>query len=197
MTKQEVLQGALALNCSDKKYTVTVEDDKIIIEVKYRGSRVRESTFRCIAQLKDDKTYTESTCNYDGYCRQYGVRKKAVSYCWDGSKEVFDSEEIKKVLRDYLESCGYKKTKNTLMLALCITIPVVAILPQHRNKGFGKILLKQLIENLITSAISGSWELKELNVSCDSDSLPSVKMYKAVGFSEEYSYPQAYLPKQK
>lgn len=75
-------------------------------------------------------------------------------------------------------------------------IPVVAILPQHRNKGFGKILLKQLIENLITSAISGGWELKELNVSCDSDSIPSVKMYKAVGFSEEYSYPQAYLPKQ-
>ncbi len=124
MTKQEVLQGALALNSSDKKYTVTVEGDKIIIETKYRGTRVRESTFRCIAHLKADNTYTESTYDFDGYRQQYGVRKKAISYCLDGSKQTFDSEEIKKVLRNYLESCGYKRTKNTLKLALCIAIPV-------------------------------------------------------------------------
>ena len=117
MTKQEVLQGALALNCSDKKYTITVEGDKIIIETKYRGTRVRESTFRCIAQLKNNKTYTE----------QYGVRKKAVSYCLDGSKEVFDSEEIKKVLRDYLDSCGYQRIVNKKLIALCISIPIVVI----------------------------------------------------------------------
>ena len=117
MIKQEVLQGALALNCSDKRYTITVEGDKIIIETKYRGTRVRESTFRCIAQLKNNKTYTE----------QYGVRKKAVSYCLDGAKEVFDSEEIKKVLRDYLDSCGYQRIANKKLIALCISIPVVVI----------------------------------------------------------------------
>ena len=128
MTKQEVLQGALKLNGSDKKYTVTVEGDKIIIETKYCGSRMRESTFRCIAKLKDDRTYTETTSDFDGYRTQYGVRKKAVSYCLDGSKEVFDSEETKKVLRDYLKGCGYKKSKNTLALVLCITIPAVAAL---------------------------------------------------------------------
>ncbi len=127
MTKQEVLQGALALNSSDKKYAVTVDGDKIIIEIKYRGSRMRESTFRCIAHLKDDKTYTESTCDFDGYRKQYGVRKKAVSYCLDGSKEVFDSEEIKKVLRDYLDSCGYQRIVNKKFIALCISIPVVVI----------------------------------------------------------------------
>jgi hypothetical protein len=127
MTKQEVLQGALALNCSDKKYTITVEGDKIIIETKYRGTRVRESTFRCIAQLKDNKTYTETTYDFDGYRKQYGVRKKAVSYCLDGSKEVFDSEEIKKVLRDFLDSCGYQRVANKKLIALCISIPVVVI----------------------------------------------------------------------
>lgn len=127
MTKQEVLQGALALNCSDKKYTITVEGDKIIIETKYRGSRMSESTFRCIAHIKDDKTYTESTYDFDGHRRQYGVRKKTVSYCLDGSKEVFDSEEIKKVLRDYLDSCGYRKIVNKKLIALCICIPVAVI----------------------------------------------------------------------
>jgi hypothetical protein len=127
MTKEEVLQGALALNGSDKKYTVTVEGDKIIIETKYRGTRIRESTFRCIAHLKDDKSYTESTCDFNGYRKQYGVRKKAVSYCLDGSKEVFDSEEIKKVLRDYLDSCGYQRIANKKLIALCISIPVAII----------------------------------------------------------------------
>lgn len=131
MTKQEVLQGALALNCSDKKYTITVEGDKIIIETKYRGTHVRESTFRCIAHIKDDKTYTESTYDFDryrnGYRKQYGVRKKTVSYCLDGSKEVFDSEEIKKVLRDYLDSCGYQRVVNKKLIALCVSIPVVVI----------------------------------------------------------------------
>ncbi len=127
MTKQEVLQGALALNGSDKKYTVTVEGDKIIIETKYRGTRIRESTFRCIAHLKDDNSYTESTCDFDGYRKQYGVRKKAVSYCLDGSKEVFDLEEIKKVLRDYLDSCGYQRIANKKLIALCISIPVAII----------------------------------------------------------------------
>lgn len=127
MTKEEVLQGALALNGSDKKYTVTVEGDKIIIETKYRGTRIRESTFRCIAHLKGDKSYTESTCDFDGYRKQYGVRKKAVSYCLDGSKEVFDSEEIKKVLRNYLDSCGYQRIANKKLIALCISIPVAII----------------------------------------------------------------------
>lgn len=127
MTKQEVLQDALALNGSDKKYTVTVEGDKIIIETKYRDTRTRESTFRCIAHLKDDKSYTESTCDFDGYRKQYGVRKKAVSYCLDGSKEVFDSEEIKKVLRDYLDSCGYQRIANKKLIAFCISIPVAII----------------------------------------------------------------------
>ena len=127
MTKQEVLQGALALNCSDKKYTITVEGDKIIIETRYHGTRVRKSTFRCIAQLKDNKTYTETTYDFDGYRKQYGFQKKAVSYCLDGSKEAFDSEEIKKVLRDYLDSCGYQRVVNKKLIALCISIPVVVI----------------------------------------------------------------------
>lgn len=127
MTKQEVLQGALALNESDKKYAVTVEDDRIIIETKYRGTRMRESTFRCIAHLKDDKTYTETTYDFDGYRKQYGVRKKAWSFS-DGENKVFDSEEIKKVLRNYLYSCGYQRVANKKLIALCVSISVAVMI---------------------------------------------------------------------
>lgn len=71
-------------------------------------------------------------------------------------------------------------------------VPIVAILKKHRHKGFGKTLLKNLVDSLLTSAISGGWGLKELNASCDSDNIASVNMYTSNGFSESYSYPQAY-----
>ena len=74
-------------------------------------------------------------------------------------------------------------------------VPIVAILKKHRNYGFGKILLKQLVDNLLTSAITGGWVLKELNARCDSDNISAVSMYNAIGFTEQYTYPQAYHSK--
>ena len=73
-------------------------------------------------------------------------------------------------------------------------IPLVAILKKHRNNGFGKMLLKRAVDSLLSSAISGGWKLKELNASCDSDNITALGMYTANGFSEKYSYPQAYHP---
>lgn len=74
-------------------------------------------------------------------------------------------------------------------------VPIVAILKKHRNYGFGKMLLKQLVDNLLTSAITSGWTLKELNASCDSDNMAAVSMYTSIGFKEDYTYPQAYRPK--
>ena len=122
MTKQEVLQGALALNGCDKKFTVTVDSDKIIIEAKCRDVSERETTFCYTACLKDNKTYT-----FVGYRKQNEVRTKTASCCSEESKEVLDSEEIKKVLRDYLRSCGYKKATNKKLIALCISILIVVV----------------------------------------------------------------------
>jgi ribosomal protein S18 acetylase RimI-like enzyme len=73
-------------------------------------------------------------------------------------------------------------------------VPIVAILKKHRNYGFGKILLKHLVDSLLTSAITGGWALQELNASCDSDNISAVNMYTSNGFTEEYTYPQAYHP---
>lgn len=75
-------------------------------------------------------------------------------------------------------------------------IPIAAILKKHRNYGFGKALLKKLTENLLTTAITKGWTLKEINASCDSDNNASVNMYQSAGFTQKYDYPQAYLPKQ-
>ena len=74
-------------------------------------------------------------------------------------------------------------------------VPIVAILKKYRNLGLGKNMLKHLLDDILNSAISQGWALKELNASCDADNESAVKMYKAIGFTEEYTYPQAYHPK--
>lgn len=74
-------------------------------------------------------------------------------------------------------------------------IPLVGILKHHRNQGFGKLLLKSLTESLISVSLTTGREISEINASCDSDSISAVSMYEAVGFTSEYSYAQAYLPK--
>ena len=122
MTKQEVLQGALALNGSDKKYTVTVEDDKITIQSKYSANATgtRTGIFRCVAHLNDDNTYVETHSDTDGRRKGFGKVVKvqrSISFTFGGGdgtvkveRENFNSENIKKVLRNYLKSCGYKRT---------------------------------------------------------------------------------------
>ena len=73
-------------------------------------------------------------------------------------------------------------------------VPIVAILKKHRGLGYGKYMLKALLDDILNAAISEGWALKELNASCDADNMAAVGMYKAIGFTEEYTYPQAYHP---
>ena len=122
MTKQEVLQGALTLNGSDKQYTVTVESDTITIQSKFSANATgtRTGTFRCVAHLNDDNTYVETHSARDGRRSQFGkvVKvQKSISFTFGGGsdtveveKESFNSEAIKKILREYLDGCGYKRT---------------------------------------------------------------------------------------
>lgn len=122
MTKQEILQGALALNGDDKKYTVTIGEDRIIIEAKYaaNATHTRDATFRCIAHLNDDNTYVETHTDHEGRRSRFGKAvkvQKSISFTFGGEnnsvkvkEETFNSEDIKKVLREYLDSCEYKRT---------------------------------------------------------------------------------------
>lgn len=73
-------------------------------------------------------------------------------------------------------------------------IPLVAIDKKYRGKGYSKILLKNTVENIVNSAMNLGWELLEVNASVDTDNFSAIKMYRTVGFKEDYSYPQAYKP---
>ena len=148
MNIQEVLQGALALNGDDKKYSITVEGDKIITTVKWMDAvffapdsvtdEVRQ--FKFIAKINDNNTWLEideskavkKSAGIGGLSMNYSSFKgKEISFNKtigigknreDGSVGVikieFNSEEYKKPVSEYLASCGYKKTNNGFFASL-------------------------------------------------------------------------------
>ena len=73
-------------------------------------------------------------------------------------------------------------------------IPAAAVLKKHRNKGLSKLMLKNAMFDLVNKVIAAGSLLKEVNVSCDAACEPAYKMYLSAGFSQDYTYPTAYLP---
>lgn len=70
-------------------------------------------------------------------------------------------------------------------------IPIVGLLKEHCGKGFGEILLHNSVKHLLTNE---SLSLDEVNASTETDNYPALKMYRRLGFKEDYYYPQAFRP---
>lgn len=73
-------------------------------------------------------------------------------------------------------------------------IPLFAIRKSHQGKGLSKFLLKKSVEKLIEWADSGEKPILEVNTTTETNNYQALKMYRNVGFKEDYNYPQAYLP---
>lgn len=73
-------------------------------------------------------------------------------------------------------------------------VPIFAIAPEHQGKGLSKHLLKRSIETLLDLVKTGKREFTEVNTTTETDNYQALKMYRHIGFKEDYCYPQAYLP---
>lgn len=73
-------------------------------------------------------------------------------------------------------------------------IPLVGIIPEHRGLGLSEVMLKQAVEEIIKMNRQNVLSVDTLNVSTDFDNEPAIKMYKQMGFTVTYTYPQAFLP---
>ena len=73
-------------------------------------------------------------------------------------------------------------------------VPIFAITPEHQGKGLSKHLLKQSVSTLLEWNKSGKREFTEINTTTETDNYQALKMYRHVGFKEDYAYPQSYLP---
>jgi ribosomal protein S18 acetylase RimI-like enzyme len=76
-------------------------------------------------------------------------------------------------------------------------IPLVAINKEYRGKGYSEHLLKRSVGMIREYVASGTRNFTEVNVTTETDNYGALKMYRNVGFKEDYSYTQAYLPMAK
>ncbi len=73
-------------------------------------------------------------------------------------------------------------------------IPLVAINKEYRGKGYSEHLLKRSLGVIKTWVDNGAHDFTEVNVTTETDNYGALKMYRNVGFKEDYSYTQAYMP---
>lgn len=75
-----------------------------------------------------------------------------------------------------------------------VNIPLVGILEEHQGKGLSTIMLKHSIDYVINAIDECNVPISEINTTTETNNLQAFRLYKNLGFIEDYSYPQAYLP---
>ena len=76
-------------------------------------------------------------------------------------------------------------------------IPLVAINKDFRGNGYSEHLLSRTVGMIRNSVRAGNAPYREINVTTSTDNYSALKMYRRIGFREDYSYTQAYLPSSK
>ena len=72
-------------------------------------------------------------------------------------------------------------------------IPLVGIEKEHRGHGFSELLLNRTVKTIVDWTKLGERVFSEVNVTTETNNYKALKMYRKIGFREDYCYPQAYL----
>lgn len=70
-------------------------------------------------------------------------------------------------------------------------VPIIGMGKEHCSKGLGEAMLYNTVKSLTDKHLS---MLSEVNASTETDNYPALKMYRRLGFKEDYYYTQAYKP---
>lgn len=73
-----------------------------------------------------------------------------------------------------------------------VNIPLVGISNEHQGKGLSTIMLKRSMDEIINNRVMSN--VTEINTTTETNNLQALRLYKNLGFIEDYSYPQAYMP---
>lgn len=75
-----------------------------------------------------------------------------------------------------------------------VNIPIVGICEEHQGKGLSTIMLKHSMDYIIKAVERYGTPITEINTTTETNNLQALRLYKNLGFLEDYSYPQSYLP---
>ena len=73
-------------------------------------------------------------------------------------------------------------------------IPIVAIKKEHQGRGLSKEMLKRSMTAIVDDVQKGKSSIVEVNTCTETNNFQALKLYRNIGFKEDYSYPQSYLP---
>lgn len=127
----------------------------------------------------------------------YDTRYKSIEGVTDIINKVTESiygeflPEATSVLLYEEKPCGFAFANITG--GKIANIPLVAIEKNHRGNGFSSLLLNRTIKTMADWTKLGQRDLSEVNVTTETNNYKALKMYRKIGFREDYCYPQAYL----
>ena len=75
-----------------------------------------------------------------------------------------------------------------------VNIPLVGIKEEHQGKGLSTIMLKHSMDYVINAVEKYDTPIVEINTTTETNNLQALRLYKNLGFLEDYSYPQSYMP---
>ena len=75
-----------------------------------------------------------------------------------------------------------------------VNIPLVGIREEHQGKGLSTIMLKHSMDEIFKEIDIYNSPITEINTTTETNNLQALRLYKNLGFLEDYSYPQSYMP---
>jgi ribosomal protein S18 acetylase RimI-like enzyme len=110
------------------------------------------------------------------------------------------------IMGTHLPNCTAVLLKNDKPVGFCFiiqpdkttgNIPLIGVHPDEKKQGFGKHLLQFAISNCIQEMLAGHINILGVNATMNTDNISAIKMYRRMGFKEEYNYPHVYLTREK
>ena len=120
----------------------------------------------------------------------------------EGTRDII-TKIVKNIYAEFLPEATTVMLYNNIPVGFCFmnltggriaNIPIVSIRKEHQGKGLSKHMLKKSVEKLIEMADNGIKPITEVNTTTETNNFQALKMYRHLGFKEDYNYPQSYLP---
>lgn len=161
------------------------------IPPEYKIADWKNEYFEQAIQIVHKAFANSSDALFDPRFKSIEGTRDILSKIVDGTYGEFLPEAISVLLFNEIP-CGFCFVNITA--GEIANIPIFAIAPEHQGKGFSKHLLKKSVQTLLDWTKSGKRNFSEINTTTETDNYQALKMYRHIGFKEDYSYAQAYLP---